>query len=114
MECMRVFWPVLNREKHWYLINSNLPHLSPAKFFQRSFFSSFPQEVTKVSASLLTSEDGEPLPSVGWFKKYLKVSDPNQEVSIVTSFGFYVGLLNGKTTAELSKDFDLFRALLNF
>ena len=62
---------------------------------------------------MLTSEDGEPLPSAEWFKKYFKLSDPNQEVSTVKSFGFYVGLLNGKNAVELSKDFDFFRALLN-
>ena len=113
MEYFRVFSPILDREKHWYILHSRLPYLNPAKFFQRSIFNYFPEEVTKVSSSLLTTESGEPLPSVEWFKKNYKLTDPNLEVYLVTSFGFYVGLLNCKNTSAVSKEYDFFRVLLN-
>jgi len=68
VEYLRIFPPILDREKHLYILYSRLPYLNPAKFFQHSIFNYFPEEVMKVSSLLLTTESNEPLPSEEWFK----------------------------------------------
>ena len=114
MEYLRVFSPCLDREKRWYISYSKLPLLKPSKFSKRVVFENFSEEVRKVRASLLTTEDGQPLSSSVWFRsKYKANFIVEQEVYLVTSFGFYIGLVNHKNTLEVSKEFDFFRVLLN-
>ena len=114
MEYLRVFSLCLDREKHWYIFYSKLPLLKPSKFSKRVVFENFSEEVRKVRASLLTTEDGQPLSSSVWFRsKYKANLTVEQEVYLVTSFGFYIGLVNHKNTLEVSKEFDFFRVLLN-
>ena len=114
MEYLRVFPPYLNREKRWYIFYSKLPLLKPSKFTKRVVFENFPDEVRKIRASLLTTEDGQPLTSTTWFKsKYKANSTQDQEVNLTTSFGLYIGTLNHKNTFDVSKEYDFFRTLLN-
>lgn len=113
MEYMRVFSPILDRGKRWYILHSKLPQFNPSRLVQRAIFSHFRDEVAKVSAWHLTTEDGEPLTSVDWFKKNYKLGDRDLEVHLVTSFGFYAGMLGHKNTSAVSQEFDFYRALLN-
>ena len=115
MEYLRVFSPCLDREKRWYVFYSKLTNLKPSKFSKRALFENFPEEVRKVRASLLTTEDGQPLSSSAWFtSKYKANSSADQQVYLVTSFGLYVASVNHKNTLEVGKEFDFYRVLLNF
>ena len=112
MEYLRAFSPCLDREKRWYVFYSKLTNLKPSKFSKRALFANFPEEVRKVRASLLTTEDGQPLSSSAWFtSKYKANSSADQQVYLVTSFGLYVASVNHKNTLEVGKDF--YRVLLN-
>lgn len=114
MEYLRVFSSCLEREQHWYIFYSKVPLLKPSKFCKRVVFESFPDEIRKVRASLLTTEDGQPLSSGAWFKsKYKANLARDLEVYIVTSFGLYIGAVGHKSTLEVSREFDFFRLLLN-
>ena len=114
MEYLRVFSPCLDREKRWYVFYSKLTNLKPSKFSKRALFENFPEEVRKVRASLLTTEDGQPLSSSAWFtSKYKANSSADQQVYLVTSFGHYVVSVNHKNTLEVGKEFDFYRVLLN-
>lgn len=114
MEYLRVFSPCLDREKRWYVFYSKLTYLKPSKFSKRALFENFPEEVRKVRASLLTTEDGQPLSSSAWFtSKYKANSSADQQVYLVTSFGLYVASVNHKNTLEVGKEFDFYRVLLN-
>ena len=91
---------------HFY---SKLPFLKPSKFSKWVIFENFLEEVREVRASLLTTEDGQPLSSSLWFRsKYKANLAVDQEVYLVTSFCFYIALLNHNSTLEVSKEFDFF------
>ena len=114
MEYLRVFSPCLDRQKRWYVFYSKLTNLKPSKFSKRALFENFPEKVRKVPASLLTTEDGQPLSSSAWFtSKYKANSSADQQVYLVTSFGLYVASVNHKNTLEVGKEFDFYRVLLN-
>ena len=114
MEYLRVFSPCLDREKRWYVFYSKLTYLKPSKFSKQTLFENFPEEVRKVRASLLTTEDSQPLSSSAWFtSKYKANSSADQQVYLVTSFGLYVASVNHTNTLEVGKEFDFYRVLLN-
>jgi hypothetical protein len=95
IEFNQIVSTVLDANKHWYALNSELCGIGPGKFVNYSVFKISNEDVKRVNIKELATANGDRVPAK-WFLSSLSSTSKNRvdDVFVASSFGVFAGVVS--------------------